>query len=132
MQNSIVQIPTNRPRLYAFEIRGEVQSEDMHEMAETMNSAFDAHDKVDMMLLFRPYDGSEIGATFDFESMKASFRSLNSVDKYVVVGAPERADSLISFMDRIIPVDAHTFEPHEVNAAWSCVDAQPLDRARVS
>ena len=131
MHNSIVPIPTNREQLFAFEIRGEVEKEDLHQMAETMNKAFDKYDKIDMLLLFRPYDGSETGASLDLEAQKANFRALTGVDKYVVVGAPDKANSLINFMDNIIPVDAHTFASEEVNKAWNCVNALPLQRATV-
>lgn len=132
MTQSVVRIPTDRDDLYAFEIHGEVQSDDMQDMAEMMNDAFDEHDKVDMLLMFKPYDGAETGATFDTEVLESRFRALSNVNKYVVVGAPERANSILNFMDKLIPVDAATFEPHEAHAAWSYVDAKPLDAARTT
>ena len=121
--HSIEQIPTSRDSVLAFKVKGKIQSEDLEAMAKTMNRAFDAHDSVNMLMIFSPYDGSETGATLDWEVMKSNFRSLVKMDRYAVVGAPEGPDNLIDFMDHLIPVDAETFEPHEVEDAWDFVGA---------
>lgn len=129
MTAALTLIPTDKDHVYAFEIHGEVASDDMNAMAETMNNAFDHHDKVDMLLLFKPYDGSETAAMFDAEVVKSRFRSLANVDKYVVVGASDRAQSLINFMDMLIPVTAITFDSHDEEKAWSTVNASPRKTA---
>jgi hypothetical protein len=62
-------------------------------MAEMANAAFDRHDTVDMLLIFENFAGQDTGALFDAEAMKAQFRSLANVGRYVVVGAPDSARS---------------------------------------
>ena len=127
MQPSVTRTPTDRPDLYAFEIHGEVTDEAMESMAKTMNEAFDAHDgKVDMLLVFREFDGSETGATLDFEVIASRVRALTNVARYVVVGAPEPANAMIEGMAKIMPLEAHTFPLHREGEAWTLLGARQV------
>ena len=124
MTGYINRIDVNKRSVYAFEITGKVSKEDMESMAKTMNAAFDAHDgKVDMMLIFTDYDGSEFGATLDDDVIASRFRAVTNVGKYVVVGAPDSAESAINLFGKLLPVETHTFELSEIDKAWKLLDA---------
>ena len=126
MSDSVTRLPSDRPDVYAFEIRGEVSEEAMASMAELMNTAFDAHeDKVDMLLVFRDFDGSEFGATLDMDVIASRFRAWTNVARYVVVGAPESANTMIETMGKLMPVEAHTFPLHGLDEAWALLGARP-------
>ncbi len=122
---AIRRVATTNPKVYAFEIDGEVSGEEMAEMADTMNAAFDAQEKVDMLLIFRDYEGSEMGAGLDWSSIKSRFRSLANVDKYVAVGAPDSAAAMIEVMGKIIPVEARTYPMSQLDVAWTYLGARP-------
>jgi len=126
LTETIVQMPTTSPDVYAFRIRGKVTAEDMHAMAATMNEVFDSGRTISMLLLFEAFDGAEAGAMFDPENVKSRFRSLAHVEKYAVVGAPTIASAMIAVMDKLIPVDARSFAGEEEAEAWSFVGARPL------
>lgn len=127
MNDSVNRIDTTRDSLYAFEITGEVSDDAMERMAKTMNDAFDHHDdKVDMLLIFRAFEGSEPGATLDMDVIASRLRSLTNVARYCVVGAPESANTMIETMAKLMPVEAHTFALHELDAAWTLLGAQPV------
>jgi hypothetical protein len=117
--------PTTRENLLAFRIAGKVTKEDMHQMAEMANAAFDRFETVDMLLIFDDFDGQDMGAMFDTESMKAQFRSIMNVGRYVVVGAPESAQHLIQAMGAMLPVKAMTFDRGEEDLAWTELEARP-------
>ena len=120
---SITQLTTDRADLYAFRISGEVNRDDMEQMAEVMNAAFDAHDdKIDMLMIFDPYKGSETGASLSWEAVKSRFKAITHVNRYAVVGAPDKANKMIDFMDQLMPVKAETFanEPD----AWRALQTQ--------
>ena len=87
-----------------------------------MNDVFDTHDKVDMLMIFDRYEGAETGASFSWEALKSRVRAITNVDRYVVVGAPSGAQSLIEVMDNLMPVDAETFD--EELAAWRSLGAE--------
>lgn len=126
MQESIYRIPTNNPRIFAFEINGKAQAEDLQAMAEVMLDAFSRYDKVNMLLIFRPYDGGEIGGAFDLDVIKAQFSSLSSVRRYAVVDAPEYARTMIEFLDKLSPVRARTFDRSNEAAAWEYVGEKQI------
>jgi hypothetical protein len=121
---SVVEVATSREDLFAFRITNEVSREDMAALAEHVNDIFDDHEKVDLLMIFDRYDGAESLAGFDWESIKSRFRSLFKVDRYVVVGVPESAQTLIEAMGSIIPVEAETFD--EELAAWRALDAEAV------
>jgi hypothetical protein len=123
---TIERIAVDHPKVFAFRISGEVAAEDVTAMATTMNDAFDTHPSVSMLLIFDQYDGVDIGAGLDMETLTAQFRALARVDKYAVVGAPPFAATVIKMMDKVIPVDARTFERSEEQAAWNFVGATPF------
>jgi hypothetical protein len=124
--DTIALIPVNNPTVFAFRIRGEVDSEDMQRMASTMQDAFDGFDRVSMLLLFDDYEGQELGASLHPGVVTTQLRALANVEKYAVVGAPGGAKALINVMDKIIPVDARTFDRSDEEAAWDFVGARPL------
>jgi SpoIIAA-like len=119
---TISQIPVLSPSVYAFTIHGEIEKDDLAQMADVMNAAFDTHDKVSMLLIFAPYDGAEPGAGLDLEVLASQFRSITKVDKYAVVGAPTFATTMIKIMDKIMPVQARTFSHSEEHLAWAFIE----------
>ena len=126
MSEFVSRIPVDKASVYAFEITGKVSADAMESMAKQMNAVFDAHEeKVDMLLLFRDFEGSEFGASLDGDVIRSRFRALTNVDKYVVVGAPDSAETMLKMMGAIIPVEAHTFDLKELNQAWALLGVSP-------
>jgi hypothetical protein len=117
--------PTTQPNLLAFRITGKVTKEDMHQMAQMANAAFDRFETVDMLLIFDNFDGEETGALFDLAGLKAQFRAILNVGRYVVVGAPESARALIEGMGAMLPLKAMTFDKGEEELAWVELKARP-------
>jgi hypothetical protein len=118
-------VPTTREDLLAFRISGRVEKDDMHEMAELANAVFDRHETVDILLIFENFAGRDTGGLFDAEAMKAQFRSLSNLGRYVVVGAPDSARRMIETMGSVIPVKAMTFDKGDEEKAWVELGARP-------
>ncbi|WP_223428127.1 SpoIIAA family protein [Tateyamaria pelophila] len=124
---SIEGIPTDAKHVQAFRITGHVDDDDMEKMAEHMNSVFDTTDQpVDMLLDLSAMTGRDMDAMFDGDVIRAQFRSWSKVGKYAVIGAPDSAEKLISWSNKVIPVDARTFDTQETDAAWDFVNAKPV------
>lgn len=66
---------------------------------------------------------------FDRDVISSRFRALTHVDKYVVVGAPEKARYMLDILDELIPVDAHTFELSEIDKAWELLGVSRAELA---
>jgi hypothetical protein len=121
---SIQELPAPRPRLYAFRITGTVTQDDMAAMGERMVEVFEASDaKVDMLLVFEDYAGSEALAGFSWPAIKSRTQALWSVDRYAVAGAPEAAAEMIEAMDQVMPVQAETYSTEA--EAWTALGTQP-------
>ncbi len=119
---SIRQIETTTPNLYAFRIEGHIDDDSAEDLAKFMNKAFDAHDeKVDMLLDLSGFTGSDWDSLFDDDVVTSRFRALSEVRRYAVIGAPERAQKMIAFFDKLITVEAKAFGAAEAGDAWAFV-----------
>jgi hypothetical protein len=118
---SIREVPSGRPDLYAFRISGTVTRDDMAAMGARMVEAFEATgDKVSMLLIFDGYEGAETLAGLSWPALRSRTESLWHVDRYVVAGAPERANEMVEAMGKVIPVKAEAV-PDEA-AGWRAFD----------
>ncbi|WOI57090.1 STAS/SEC14 domain-containing protein [Palleronia sp. LCG004] len=122
---TVREAPTTENDVFAFHIMGEVSAEDMEAMGAYMNEQFETHDNVSMLMIFDRFEGSETGASFQWETLKSRFRSLGKVDKYVVVGAPDGPSRMIEWMGKILPIEAKTFPREQTDEAWAFVGARP-------
>ncbi|WP_300064773.1 STAS/SEC14 domain-containing protein [uncultured Roseobacter sp.] len=118
---SVKEIPTRSETVYAFEVSGHVSDDDAEAMAEYMNDAFDCHDKVNMLIRLTNYTGSDKDALFDGDVLESRWRALFKVEKYAVIGAPDGASRMIRMLDKVLPVDARTFETSQETEAWRFV-----------
>ncbi len=121
-QSSITRISTNRPDLYAFQVNGRIAKDDIESMALTLQAAFNAQDKVDIIIVMKHWDGIDLGAAFDAEAMKAQARANSHVRKYAVVGAPGWAEAMINMFSPLTPVEEKTFDLAEEAEAWAWVN----------
>ncbi|MGR3467205.1 MAG: SpoIIAA family protein [Shimia sp.] len=117
-------LETPRPDFHAFRVHPGFDRTGMEAMAKHMNDAMDAPGKIDLLIEFAPgFDMSDSPSGTGWESFKTNFKSLTNIDRYVVVGAPETAEKMIGAMDKIIPVDARTYDHAEREAAWASLAA---------
>jgi len=101
------------PATLAFRIHGRVTSDDMKAMAERVLEAFDTHEKIDLLLIFDRFEGSDAGAGMNIPSIKAQTSSVWNVRAYVVAGAPDDAAEMIETFGKVLPIDAETFATEE-------------------
>jgi len=117
--SAISRLASPRPTLLAFEIAGKISKADIEDMARQIDSAFDAYDRIDILLIMSDFEGLDMDAALDREALGAQMRSVRHVDKYGVVGAPAWARAMIALSDFLSPVDAKTFDLVEADRAWA-------------
>lgn len=98
------------PATLVFRIGGRVTEIEMKMLSDRLLEAFDAFDRIDLLLVFDRFEGAEAGAGLNFRSLKANAASLWNVRAYVAAGAPEEAGEMIERIGRMLPVDARTFD----------------------
>jgi hypothetical protein len=123
--SAITRRTSPRPTLLAFEIAGKIAKVDIEGMAKQIDDAFDAYDRIDILLIMSDFEGLDAGAVFDPEALGAQLRSVRHVHKYGVVGAPAWARAMIEFSDFLSPVHAKTFDLAEEVEAWTWMAAEP-------
>jgi hypothetical protein len=116
---------TPRPTLLAFEIAGKIAKADIEDMARQIEVAFDAYDRIDILLIMSDFEGMEAGAALDGEALGAQVRSIRHVHRYGVVGAPAWARAMIEFSDFLSPVEAKTFDLAQEAEAWAWIEEDP-------
>jgi hypothetical protein len=118
--SAIALVPSPRPDLLHFEVRGRIARPDMAAMARYLGAVFDTREWVDILITMPGYDGVDLGAMFDREAFAAQLRSNRHVRRYAVVGPPDWAGAMIRALDPLTPVDARVFaEGEEAQArAW--------------
>ena len=119
---AIVQLTSPRPSLLIFEIRVKIAKKDIEWMAARVDQAFDAHEKIDLLLVMNHYDGAELGAVFDGEAAAVMTRSLAHVRRYGVVGAPGWARAMIELFKWVTPVEEKTFSLDDLEAARQWIE----------
>jgi len=119
---AIVQQTSPRPGLLIFEIRAKIAKKDIEWMAARVDQAFDAHKKIDLLLVMTHYDGAELGAVFDGEAAAVMTRSLAHVRRYGVVGAPGWARAMIELFKWVTPVEEKTFSLDDLEAARQWIE----------
>lgn len=120
---SISAISTDRPTLHAFEISGKISKPDIEWMASTLKTAFETQGLVDIIIIITRWDGIDLGAMFDTQSMSVQAQANSHVRKYAVVGAPAWAEAMIKLFSPLTPVEEQTFDLSQAEQAWLWVSA---------
>lgn len=115
-------VQESRPDLLTFEILGQLDGEDMRYMADQVDEAFERHGKIDMLILFRRFEGATAAAAVEPQVLKVEFASIVHVRRYGVVGAPKWADAMITMGGWVTPIDSRTFDNDEEALARAWMD----------
>jgi hypothetical protein len=119
---SIVRRDSPRADLLIFEIRDKITKPDIEWMAAQADAAFDRLGEVDMLIVMSNYDGADLGAIFDGDSLGVQARAARHVRRYAVVGAPAWAEAMINLMAPLTPVEEKTFSLADEAVARRWVD----------
>lgn len=123
---AIAQRPSGRADLLAFEVAGRLTAPDVEWMAARATDGFDRLGTVDMLIVVRDWQGADLGAMADPAMLTAQLRSLRHVRRYAVVGAPAWARTMIAASDKLIPVEAKTFDAGAEAAAEAWLRQQSV------
>lgn len=122
---SVIQRESPRPDLLAFEITQKITRADIEWMSSVTDEAMRALGTIDMLIVLRSDEGSELGATFDGYAASVKVRSVAHIRRYVVVGAPALAKAMIALSGFVTPVETKTFDLADEPAAWAWLADQP-------
>ncbi len=85
---AIRRIDTDRDDLCALEVAGHFTSNDLENAYGLLEGAYAMHDKVDLLVRIKDYDGFDWGAVFDESTIRGKAQALRHIRNYAVVGGP--------------------------------------------
>ncbi|WP_193176584.1 STAS/SEC14 domain-containing protein [Oricola nitratireducens] len=106
---SIRPLATDRDDLYAFEVVGRLNADDVRDTYAILMDAYDRHGTIDLMVTLEKFDGFEWRAAFEDTTRAAKTRSLKHIRRYAVVGGPGWIRSLVELFDPLFHVEMRTF-----------------------
>ena len=121
----IHQIPTHDPKIYAFRLFPGFDGDDLRNVAETLDAAFDQQGSVNMLLIMEDMTTREAMGGFSLKSLKTQARAASHIGRYAVVGAPDAAAKMLDIFNSMSSIDAKTFSRDKEDEAWRFVGAMP-------
>ena len=125
-EGHIRRIPVPQEDLFVFEVEGRIGREDIEDMAEQVLDGFDRLGQINILINMPRFRGMGRGAGLDPTGLLAQARSLGHVGRYAVVGPPAWAGAVITAMDKVIPVQARTFDAKDLDRAYDWARAGSL------
>ncbi len=118
-------IPTSDPAALAFEITGQITSDDVHRIAGPMHEAFEAHGKVRMLARLHGWPSFEMGLLAERETWRMKLAALEHVERYAVVGGPDWLGGYVRTLNPLFRVEVRHFPEADEAAAWEWIGAKP-------
>jgi len=119
--------PTDNPRVYAFDINGSLTEVSVESLAAALNQAFDDNeDKIDVLLIFSSQIETKVDAAslLSVDVIKAKFRELYRVRRYVTVGAPPSVERASKALGVVFQLEVHTYPASALGDACKLLQAQ--------
>jgi hypothetical protein len=81
-------------------------------MAELVEDATETHDELRLLLDLTATDEIAVGAMVSPEGALVSFKSIDPVQRYAVVGAPAIAAGAVELFGKLLPLESRAFDPN--------------------
>ena len=118
---ALTQLDTERDDVYAFEIDGQVTKEEVDEVYQTLEKAYEKHDKIDLLVRIGRYDGFDINALFSDVTYAGKLHAIKHMRRYALVGGPSWMANMMAFFNPLFRMEARHFDLDDETAAWTWI-----------
>lgn len=118
---AIRRIDTDRSDLCALEIVGHFTSNDLENAYGLLTAAYATHDKVDLLVRIKDYDGFDWGAVFDESTIRGKAQALRHIRNYAVVGGPGWMGAVLAVFGPLTSIKTRHFDIAEESKAWEWI-----------
>jgi hypothetical protein len=118
---AIRRIDTNRDDLCALEVAGHFTSNDLENAYGLLEGAYAMHDKVDLLVRIKDYDGFDWGAVFDESTIRGKAQALRHIRNYAVVGGPGWMRAVLAVFGPLTSIRTRHFDIAEESKAWEWI-----------
>lgn len=123
---AIRQIETDRTDLCALEIVGHFSSADLENAYGLLEAAYEHHEKVDLLVRIRDYEGFDWSAVFDEATIRGKARALRRIRKYAVIGGPAWMRPVMAVFGPLTSIKTRHFSAGREAEAWAWVGGAPM------
>ncbi|MHC5307049.1 SpoIIAA family protein [Bartonella sp. LJL80] len=122
----ISKIATDRSDALAFSVNGVLTSADVENLYGLFDAAADHKDDIDMIVIFKEYEGIDWGALFNEDTAAIRSEAFKKLRRYAIVGGPSWLNLAIEFFRPFGKIDAKWFSLEDENEAWAYINAKPI------
>ena len=119
---AVHRMETHRPDLFAFEIDGHLSSAEVAEIYASLEAAYAAHDKVDLLVKLTNLDGWDWGAAWSETTWIGKTHALSHIRRYAVVGGPRWISAMVAVFDPLFKVKMKAFSADDETGARIWLD----------
>jgi hypothetical protein len=123
---AIRRLDTDREDVFAFELVGRIAASDIENIYGLIEGACALHDKVDMLVRIRDYDGIDWEAAMKDFSLLGKTHALKHIRRYAVVGGPGWMGPMINVFKPFFSIEMKHFDAAEEREAWKWIDAREI------
>jgi hypothetical protein len=120
---AIRRLDTDREDVFAFELVGRIAASDIENIYGLIEGACALHDKVDMLVRIRDYDGIDWEAAMKDFSLLGKTHALKHIRRYAVVGGPGWMGPMINVFKPFFSIEMKHFDAAEEREAWKWIGA---------
>lgn len=124
-QPGVRMIATTDPKVLAFEVDGHMTAKDIQPLAETLQAAFDKHNKIRLLNRIKKFDGFDWSLVRQEATFRMKLSALRHVERYAVVGGPEWVEGLVKLFDPLFTLEMRHFAAGDETEAWAWIGAKP-------
>jgi hypothetical protein len=121
-------LETDRENVFAFDIVGHIRASDVENIYGLLEGACSLHDKVDMLVRIRDYEGIDWDAAMKDFRLLAKTDTLKHIRRYAVIGGPGWIGAIIAIFKPFFRVELKHFDATEEALAWAWIDAKEVPR----
>ncbi|MEM9105832.1 MAG: STAS/SEC14 domain-containing protein [Pseudomonadota bacterium] len=121
MHPALTQLETERDDVFAFEINGQVSKEEVEEVYQILEKAYEKHDKISLLVRIGRYDGFDMSALYSDVAYAGKLHAIKHMDRYALVGGPVWIANMMAFFNPLFRMEARHFDLEDETAAWQWI-----------
>ncbi|TAM98650.1 MAG: STAS/SEC14 domain-containing protein [Rhizobiaceae bacterium] len=116
-------LDADREDILAFEVSGHLEASDIENIYGLLEGACQLHPKIDVLLLFRAYEGIDWNAIARDLSLLGRTRVIRHIRRYAIVGGPGWIAAVIGLFRPFFSFEMKHFDAAEEEKAWEWIGA---------
>lgn len=118
---ALSRIETRRDDVYAFEMDGLLSKVESDEIFQTLEKAYQEHEKINLLLRIGRFDGFDWSTLFSETTFMGKLHAIKHLRRYAVIGGPGWISTAINAFNPLFRVEVRHFEYEEEADAWNWI-----------